>query len=56
MKHFISIHETSSADINHILDVAFKLRDQRNAGITNEPVLKGKTLGVYFAKHDRAWR
>ena len=50
MKHFISIHETSWADINHILDVAFQLREQRNAGIANKPVLAGKTLAVYFAK------
>lgn len=50
MKHFISIHETSASDINHVLDVAFKLREQRLAGIANDPVLKGKTLCVYFAK------
>lgn len=50
MKHFISIHENSSADINHILDVALELRSQRNAGKANDPILKGKTLGVYFAK------
>ncbi len=50
MKHFISIHETSADDINHILDVAFQLREQRNNGKANPPVLAGKTLAVYFAK------
>ena len=50
MKHFIRIDEHSTDQINHILDVAFKLREQRNAGQTNEPILAGKTLGVYFSK------
>ena len=50
MKHFISIHETSTQEINHILDVAFELREQRNNGKANAPVLDGKTLAVYFAK------
>lgn len=50
MKHFISIHENSTQEINHILDIAFKLRDQRNAGVANDPILKGQTLGVYFSK------
>ncbi|MBL4699708.1 MAG: ornithine carbamoyltransferase [Phycisphaeraceae bacterium] len=50
MTHFISIHENSTKQINHILDVAFKLREQRSAGKANEPILAGKTLGVYFGK------
>lgn len=50
MKHFISIHETPAEDIKHVLDVAFQLRDERNAGKANAPVLKNKTLAVYFAK------
>ncbi len=50
MQHFISIAETSVDELNHVLDLALTLRDQRNRGEANEPCLAGKTLAMIFEK------
>lgn len=49
-QHFLSIRETSTADLERILDRAITLRDERNAGKQHAPVLAGKTLGMFFEK------
>ncbi len=50
MKHFVSIADTSAAELKHILQVAFDLRAERQAGKANDPILQGKTLAVFFEK------
>lgn len=50
MKHFIGITETSFDDLQRIFDAAFALRQQREQGKANEPVLAGKTLAMLFEK------
>lgn len=50
MNHFISVSDTSDADLQVIFDVSFRLREQRNAGQANEPILAGKTLAMIFEK------
>lgn len=50
VQHFVSIRQTSKTQIESMLDLAFKLRDQRNAGQPNEPILAGKTLAMFFEK------
>jgi ornithine carbamoyltransferase len=50
MKHFISIAQTSEAQLRHVFDVAFALRRERAAGVRNQPILAGKTLAMIFEK------
>lgn len=50
MKHFISIAQTSEAELRHVFDVAFGLRRERVAGVRNQPILAGKTLAMIFEK------
>lgn len=50
MNHFLNITDTSAHDLKHVFDVAFRLRDEREAGRANEPVLAGKTLAMLFEK------
>lgn len=50
MKHFISIAQTPTEDINEILQVAFRLRAERQAGKPNEPILSRMTLAMIFEK------
>ncbi len=50
MKHFLSIADATTDELKHILAVAKKLRDQRDAGEANAPVLAGKTLAMLFEK------
>ncbi len=50
MKHFLNIADTSGADIEHVLEVAFALRDERDTGKANHPILAGKTLAMLFEK------
>jgi len=50
MNHFISIADTSADDLRHIFDVAFQLRDERNNGKINKPILANKTLAMIFEK------
>jgi len=49
MKHFISIADLSSADIWKLLNQAKALKDEWRAG-GNQPILKGKVLGMIFQK------
>ena len=50
MKHFISIDDTSIDELQHVFDVAFELRKERQAGKTNKPILRSKTLAMIFEK------
>ncbi|QDU33317.1 Ornithine carbamoyltransferase [Poriferisphaera corsica] len=50
MKHCITIADFTPEQINHILDVAIALRDQRASGRGNDPILKGQTLAMLFEK------
>jgi len=50
MKHFLNIADTSVDDLQHMLGVAFGLRDERDAGRANKPVLAGQTLAMLFEK------
>ena len=49
MKHLISLHETSTQEVEQILTLAAKLKAETKAGISH-PLLKGKTLGMIFTK------
>jgi ornithine carbamoyltransferase len=49
MKDFISISETSSGTLQHLLDLAVELKNEwKNGG--NQPILKGKVLAMIFQK------
>lgn len=48
MKHFLTIDDASGDDLHHILDVAFRLREQRPHG--NDSVLRGQSLAMIFEK------
>src|SRR5690606_26803890 len=49
MKHFLDLADWSTDDIRTLLDLAVRLKAElRNGG--NEPVLKGKILGLIFQK------
>jgi ornithine carbamoyltransferase len=50
MKNFLTIIDTPKDDIEHVLDVAFALRSQRNKGAANTPLLSNKTLAMIFEK------
>jgi len=50
MQHFLSIAQTTRQQLDHLFDVALKLRAQRQAGQPNEPVLRGQTLAMIFEK------
>lgn len=49
-KHFLNIPDHTPETIKHILEIGFHLRDQRQHGIANDPVLAGKTLAMLFQK------
>lgn len=48
--HFLSIKGCDRDQLDHVFDLAYKLRSEREQGVANEPVLKGKTLGMFFEK------
>ena len=50
MKHFLSIADATSDELKHMLAVSKRLRDERDAGKANAPVLAGKTLAMLFEK------
>lgn len=50
MRHFISIADHTNEAIEHVFDVAFALRKEREAGILNQPMLAGRTLAMIFEK------
>lgn len=50
MKHLISLNDCRTADIHNILNLAVKLKAENKAGISHSHILKGKSLGMIFAK------
>lgn len=50
MKHFISIADCSVAELEHLLDVAARLKKQLKSTGRNDPILAGKTLAMIFEK------
>lgn len=48
--HFLSIKDCSRAQLDQMFEHAYALRDQRDKGVANDPILKGKTLGMFFEK------
>ncbi|MBS7298984.1 MAG: ornithine carbamoyltransferase [Eubacteriales bacterium] len=49
MKDFISLHDCSKEEIEALLKLALKLKDEQKKGIAHNH-LKGKTLGMIFTK------
>lgn len=49
MKDFISLHDTSSEEVEALLKLALKLKDENKRGVTHH-LLKGKSLGMIFTK------
>lgn len=49
MKDFISLHDCSKEEIEALLKLALKLKDENKKGIAHHH-LKGKTLGMIFTK------
>jgi len=47
---FLSIADTPTEDLLLILETAFRLREQRQAGQAHEPIMQGKTLACLFEK------
>lgn len=50
MEHFISIADTPLAELQHVFDVAKRLKAQLRTTGRNDPVLAGKTLAMIFEK------
>ncbi len=50
MKHFLSIANATPDELKHMLAVSKRLRDERDAGKANDPVLAGQTLAMLFEK------
>ncbi|MEM7627414.1 MAG: ornithine carbamoyltransferase [Planctomycetota bacterium] len=50
MRHFLTIADHPPETIQHILAVGMRLREQRQRGVANDPVLTGKTLAMLFQK------
>ena len=50
MKHFITIGECTREELEHVLDVAARLKKQYLATRRNDPLLVGRTLAMIFEK------
>lgn len=50
MDHFITIFDADAAQLQHILSVSRTLREQRQSGQANAPILAGRTLAMIFEK------
>lgn len=48
-KDFLSLHDWTREELEHVLEVARRLKLRRHSGVVDQP-LKGKALGMYFAK------
>jgi ornithine carbamoyltransferase len=48
-RDFLSLHDWSRDELEHILHTAERMKAQQKAGMPEQPLL-GKTLGMYFAK------
>ncbi|MCD8391167.1 MAG: ornithine carbamoyltransferase [Firmicutes bacterium] len=49
MKDFISLHDTTAEEVEALLKLALKLKDENKKGIEHH-ILKGKSLGMIFTK------
>lgn len=49
LDHFISIHDITRDEFNHLMELALKLKAEQKAGIEHH-ILKGKVLGMIFTK------
>lgn len=49
LNHFISIHDITVEEFNHLMELALKLKKEHKAGIKHT-MLEGKTLGMIFTK------
>ncbi len=49
MKHFLSLADLTTEELQGLLDLALRLKDEWRAG-GNAPILKGKVLGEIFQK------
>ena len=49
LEHFISIHDITKDEFNHLMDLGFRLKKETKMGIAH-PILKGKVLGMIFTK------
>jgi len=50
MKNFISLAQSTSAELRHLLDVAQQLKHQYKLTGKNDPILTGQTLAMIFEK------
>src|ERR1043165_2200385 len=50
MTHFISIADCTKAQLEHMLDIAARLKKQYKQTGRNDPLLGGKTVGMIFEK------
>jgi ornithine carbamoyltransferase len=50
MNHFLTVLDTPATRINHYLDIAFELRQERRQGKANAAILANKTLAMIFEK------
>jgi ornithine carbamoyltransferase len=50
MKHFTAIAECTTEQLRHMLDVAFRLKEQLKETGRNDAILSGKTLAMIFEK------
>jgi ornithine carbamoyltransferase len=50
MKHFVSIAQCSVAELDHLFEVADRLKKQHKETGRNDPILAGKTLAMIFEK------
>lgn len=49
MRHFLTLQDYDKSEIQEIIDLAFKIKNEMKAG-TNHPYLKEQTLGMIFEK------
>src|SRR5437016_11236924 len=50
MNHFIAIADCTPEQLQHVLDVAERLKKQLKKTGRNDPILAGKTLAMIFEK------
>lgn len=48
--HFLSIKDCSRDQLDRVFELAYKLRAEREQGVTHQSILKGKTLAMLFEK------
>lgn len=49
LEHFISIHDITTDEFRHLMDLGIKLKKETKQGIAH-PILKGKVLAMIFTK------